>query len=126
MKLQKKYLEVFYRSLEGTQGVLSLKDGRIRDAYFKELTEKLKTFEEDRTKVYTHYCRKNEDGTPFIEKDMYYFDKDTDKVTEEVNVLLSEEVDLPDTPEIKGIVEQTTYKPKIGEAELIDEIISKL
>lgn len=125
MKLQKKYLEVFYKTVVGTEGVLTLAEGRVRDSFMKPLTEVTKQLEEDRKKIYETYCEKDKTGNPDITDDQYHFKtKDVPKVNKELIALYDEEVELPDEKRMKDIIERTQYKPKVGETEQIDFILS--
>jgi len=122
MQLQKKYLVVFFLALKGTDGVLSLKEARTRDLFLKPLFEATQTFEQDRNKIYEKYGTLREGST-----DTYEFSKENAEVVQkELTELLEEEVSLTETPGLKGILERTEYKPKAGEAELIDAILAKL
>ena len=119
MKIQKKHLTPLYLALKETDGVLSLKEARVRDQLLKPLLEVTKTFEEDRTKIYATYGE--------LKDNQYHFKpEDVETVNKEVTELYAEEVELPDVAGIKAIIENTTYKPKTGEAELIDEVLTKL
>ena len=116
MNLAKKHLIPFFLALKETDGQLTLKEARIRDQMLKPLLEITKTFEEDRTKIYQKYGE--------LKDGQYHFkDEDTDTVNKEVQELYAEEVELPHIKGIKEILEKTEYKPKFGEAELIDEVI---
>lgn len=127
--LEKKYLEVLFQALRGTEGVLSLTEARIRDLFFKQVTPALETFYEHRKKIYDQFCTKKEDGTPDIKNDLYTFPKDVvPEMQKEIDTLLAETVELtvPFADSIKKIIERTEYKPKQGEAEMIDEIVAKI
>lgn len=127
LKLQKKCLVPFFLALRETDGVLSLKDARIRDGFLKTLKEMTATFEVDRKAIYEHYCVKKEGGVPDIVNDAYTFKPEVqEELIKELTMLLEEEVELPDTKGLKEILEKTEYKPKTGEAELIDEVLAKL
>lgn len=127
MKLEKKYLEVLYKTIKGTEGVLTLAEGRIRDAFMKDVTEATTQFENDRRVIYEKFCTKTEDDKPDVSDGKYHFKpSDVKDIQSELDVLYAEEVELPDNERIKEIIERTQYKPEIGEAEKIDHIISKL
>jgi len=120
--MQKKYLITFYLALKGTEGVLSLQESRIRDKFLKWLTEETSTFELNRNEIFKTYGKLKEG-----EDNVYEFSpENAPKVNKELETLMAETVSLPETAGIKEILEQTQYKPKSGEAELIDEIISQL
>lgn len=125
----KKYLEIFFHLAKGTEGVLSLKEARIRDHFLKSFIPIVQTFEEDRKKIFEKFCTKTEDGSPDVADGQYKFDKGVQKeLTEELELLHEEAVEISVlTPEIlKDILERSEYKPKVGEAEVIDEILAKL
>lgn len=127
MTLQKKYLEVFFLALKGTEGILTLAEARQRDEFMKSLIETLRTFEADRATIYVKFCDKNEDGTPDLSDNKYKFKQEvTEELGKELTVLVDETVELTPGPMIKEILVKTTYSPKVGEAELIDAIIAQL
>lgn len=123
MQIPKRYLETFYQTLKGTEGVLGLADSRVRDAFMKPLTEATQTFEAERKAIYERFCTKNEDGTPDTQDGNYHFEPtDLADVNAELQTLLGEEVELTPPTKLKELLEQSTYKPKVGEAEQIDAI----
>ena len=132
MKVKKQHLEIFFLTLRGTDGVLSLADARIRDAFMKPLGEAVDTMVADRTKIYEKFCDKDEDGKPDTAEGMYHFSPDIRAEADaELKTLMNEEADVEIkwgvTPaKIKEIMEKSDYKPKYGEAEVIDEIIKAL
>ena len=127
LKIPKKHLEIFYLTLKGTEGELTLSEGRIRDNFMKPLGEAYETFVKERTAIYEEFCDKDKDGKPDIADGNYHFSKKvTAKVNKELTTLFDEEVELKETKGLKEIVERTQYKPKVGEAEVIDEILAKL
>lgn len=131
MKLSKKYLEVFFYTIKGTEGILSLSESRIRDSFIKPLAEATETYLKDRTKIYETFCMKKEDGTPDLlvqeKTTSYQFPPERlDEINKELTTLSEEEVDLDVPEKLKEILEKTDYKPKTGESELIDEILAKL
>lgn len=127
MKIKKLYLPIFYYALKGTEGQLSLAESRVRDSAMKMIREPAATFEQDRTKIFTTYCDKDEKGKPKIEDGKYSFDPELlETINGELSTLNNEEVELEIHNDIKEILEKTNYKPKVGEAEVIDEIKSCL
>lgn len=127
MLLTKGELEVFYKALKGTEGVLSLRDARIRDAFMKALTEATSTFEGERKAIYEAYCNKLEDGTPDTTANQYTFAPEVlPKLNEELGILVKESVNLTPPEGLAGILEQTEYKPQVGEVELIDKLLTSL
>lgn len=129
MQIQKKYLPVFFSTLNGTDGVLSLSDSRVRDVFFKHVLETTQQFEKDRKTIYEKFCNKKEDGTPDTTDDKYTFANDVlDEANKELEILGNEDVEFVTAfpAKIKEIIELSAYKPKTGESEQIDHIISKL
>ncbi len=129
MKLQKKYLVVFLKALQETN--LSLVDSRVRDEFHKDLFEATKDFETDQQAIFREFCIKNKDGEPeMTTKGEYQFDlgNASESVKKETETLLEEEVELiPKNPvKIKEFLNLTEYKPKVGEIEMIDYIITQL
>ena len=124
MKVEKKYLEVFYLALKDSK--LKLADARVRDRFLKPLTEALESFYKERTAIYENFCFKTEDGKPDIKDNKYQFDPlKVDEINVELKALHDEEVDLPSDEKVKGILENTDYEPKAGETEIIDILIAK-
>lgn len=127
MKIKKSQLEALYQALKGTEGVLSLKEARVRDAFLKPLTEVFGAFEQDRLKIYHQFCNKNDDGTPAIQDNKFHFKREVvAEMNAELNILNEEEVELDAPENLKDLIEATTYKPKEGESAVLDDIISNL
>lgn len=127
MQVQKSHLESFFQALKGTEGVLSLKESRVRDSFIKSLAEALETFYKERTAIYQAYCLTKEDGTCDIKDDKYHFPPEKlPDINQELQTLHAEEVELDTPAGLKEIMEKTTYAPKVGEAELIDAVLAKL
>lgn len=130
IKLQKSKLEVFYKVLKETQGVLSLSDSRIRDSFMKPLGEQLDIFIKNREDIYKKFCEKNEDGTPNTEDNKYKFlNEDLDEINKELLTLANEEVIITypfgvSNSKLKEFIDVSNYKPQIGEAELIINLLS--
>lgn len=125
MNLPKKYLELFFNILSETD--LGLADARLRDSVVKSLQEPFKDYNLARKTIYETFCNKTEDGKPDIQDDKYHFSPDvTESVNKELITLLEEEVSIVvENPEkLKEILENTSYKPKVGEAEAIDVILT--
>lgn len=125
MQIKKSYLEVLYLVLKETE--LNLAGSRTRDNFLKKLEDPLNTYYTDRTKIYTEYCNKKEDGTPDTEDGLYHFNQEVkEALVKELDVLNNEVVELSAPEELKDIIEKTNYKPKVGEVEAIDEILKNL
>ena len=121
MNVKKQHLETLYLVVKGTENILNLSESRKRDTFLKPLTEALETFYKERKVIYEKFCDKNEDGTPNIVENRYTF-QNAEEVNKELTILLEETVELP--PLEVSILEKSEYKPKIGEAEIIDELIT--
>lgn len=118
-----KHLEITAKFLNETK--LSLADARVRDAFLKDLFTKLKSVDENRTKIFVEYCDKDEEGNPIQEKpNTYSFKGDNiQKANDELTLLMDEKVELELTDKLKEYINQSDYKPLVGEAELIDEVL---
>lgn len=125
MTLEKRYLETLFLLTQGTEGQLTLKEARTRDAFMRPVREVTQTFEADRRVIYEKFCDRNEDGTPDTSNDKYKFKNAiVAELNDEISILASETVAI-DTPEgIKEILEKSDYKPRIDETEHIDHILS--
>ena len=128
MQTKKINLEVFFNFVKGTEGQLSLSEARARDIFIKPLAELTQSFFEDREKIYKEFCLKNEDGTPaLIDGDKYEFSpEDLEQINKELNILANEEVEINTYAISKAILEKSEYKLKVGEADIIDEILAKI
>ncbi len=129
MQIKKAHLEVFFNTLKSTEGVLNLTESRIRDTFMKPLFEVTRTFIEDRENIFQNFCVRDEEKKPILlEGKKYQFEPSvTKEVENELNTLNNEEVELKPlySAELKAILEKTTYSPKVGEVEIIDEILAK-
>lgn len=126
MKLQKKYLEVLYKVVKGYK-TKKMVEGRIRDAFLKDLSTPTDQFILDRNAIYVNFCDKKEDGTPDIVNDKYKFNpKLLEEINAELKTLGAEEVEINPPTEIKNIIDQSEYETEAGETLIIDEIIAKL
>lgn len=119
--MQKKHLELAYTLLSQTE--LNLAEARIRDTFIKELSAKLESFYEEKKKIIETLADKDENGAPIIQGEMYKM-TNMDTFNQELNTLLSELVSLEVSDQVKNIIRKTNYKPKVGEMELIDEILA--
>lgn len=128
MTLKKLYLETLFNFTKGTEGILSLSDSRVRDNFMKPLGETLQTFVNDREVIYKNFCLKKEDGEPdLLEGNSYQFPPEkVEEINRELKVLGDEEVEVSTPDKLKEILEKSEYKPKIGESEIIDEILTKI
>lgn len=127
MLVQKQQLQTFYEVLKGTEGVLNFADARVRDAFLKKIVEAIEMYTEEKNKIYSAFAHKKEDGTPDISDGQFHFDvPDVELVNAELLVLAKEEVELSGVNKIKSFIEQSEYKPKAGEMDIIDELLNKL
>lgn len=128
ISLQKKYLPSFFLILKGTEGQLTLPEARIRDRFIPILVEQTSLYEDkERRTIYEKFCLKHEDGSPDVQGDEYHFPREViEDMKKEVATLNDEEVTLDIPDGIKEIMEKSAYKPKIGEVEQIDHIITLL
>lgn len=127
MQIKKSSLEVLFLTLKGTEGILNLADARIRDTFLKPVIESYETFIKERTTIYETFCDKKEDGTPDIEDNRYKFSKEVQAQADaELKTLYDEEITLETPEKLKEFMEKSEYNPKVGEADIIDEIIGKL
>lgn len=126
MRIQKKYLVLFYKLLTETK--LNLVDSRVRDEFFKDLLEKTKDFEQARQTIFKEFCIKDEEGIPKLtgKNEFQFEDEKVDELTKEINTLLDEEVEfnIKNPDKIKEFIENTKYEPLTGETKDIDFIIS--
>lgn len=125
MKLQKKYLILFYKALSGCNS-LSLAEARVRDYFMESLVKEVNTFQADRKKIIENLCIKDESGNPEMLNNIeYQFTPENGaKFTEEEALLLEEESTMVGMEKLADILEKTDYKPAKGEAREIDIIIS--
>lgn len=128
MNLKKSKLELLFNFTKATDGALTLAESRARDTFIKPLVDLTQTYLNDRDAIYKEFCFKNEDGTPDLKDgNQYQFDrKNLEEINKEVEILGNEEVDVIVPANLKEILEKSTYMPKIGEAEIIDEILTKI
>ncbi len=117
MKIKKSCLEVFEKVLVGTENVLNFVDARVRDSFLKKVVEQRATYIDERNKLLISLGIKIEG-----EEDRYKF---TPEYLKEVEILDVEEIELPDEIKIKEFIEISEYKPKVGEIDIIDEILTK-
>lgn len=129
--MQKKYLELFYKTLANTNPKLA--EARIRDSVLKDIKEEVDKLTADRLKIYETLCDKKEDGT-LDKKDngdgsfLFSF-KEQGKMEElikEVETLVNEEIDIKISPKVKEFLPNTNYGFMNGEVELFDELLTKI
>lgn len=125
MKTKKLYLEILAQVLKGTEGKLNLADARIRDTFMKSLLEQADIYINQKQTIYKTFCSKNEQGEPdLLDGNKYQFPTDKlEEINKELLILSEEEVELPTNDKIKEFVEISEYKPKIGEVDLIDDLM---
>lgn len=126
MKLQKKYLEVFYKVIKGYK-TDKMSQARLRDSFLRTAGEPLDQFIKDRNVIYVNFCKKNEDGTPDIKEDKYAFEPQViEEVTKELQTLLDEEIEIEVPAEVKDMIEESSYVTEPGETLVVDEILKTL
>lgn len=116
--MKNKFSELLYAVLMGTEGVLGFADSRIRDAFLKVLKEKTVEYQEARNKLLTTL------GKPIPEKEGFY--SYTPEYLKELEILNEEIMTLPEQPKIKEYVTLSSYRPKVGESEMLDEALASL
>lgn len=127
MKIQNKEINLFFNLLKDIKGI-TFPEARKRDAIVKQLISFSKTFEENRLKIVTEFCEKDEEGNLKVEKDNFTVLKGKEEeFKKELDTLSDEEVELTlDTQSVRKMLDNTEYTPKVGEMELIDALIAKL
>lgn len=132
MQVKKSQLEVFFKTLRATEGILSLADARVRDAFMKPLGVAVESMAEDRRKIYEKFSIKDEEGKPDTQDGQYHFPQDiVEEVNKELELFSQEMVEIPFTwgvtaSKLSEIMEKSQYKPLYGEADTIDEVINSL
>lgn len=127
MTLKKSELELTFNVLKET--TLNLSDARIRDNFLKPVGEALDQLNKEKSAIYLEYCDKDEDGNPEITDDKYHFESAAlETGNSELKILYAEEIEIPlaNQEKIKEFFESTAYAPKLGEIDIIDDIIAKL
>lgn len=131
MKLKKSQLETLFLVLKGTENILSLADARIRDKVMKSIGKEYEVFGLEKTEIFKKYCMKNEDDSLDAQTDekgqtVYHFtNEDGLEVNKEIEILFNEEVEIETTDKLKEFIEKSEYNPKFGQAEIIDDILTK-
>lgn len=128
--MQKKYLELLFKVVKGYK-TPEMALARVRDSFLKELAPQVDQYFKDREEVFKSFSKKKEDGTPdTLEVDgvqKYQFPTDkTEEINKELVTLGDETVELKKAPELKNIIEESSYETEVGETIQIDEIIAKL
>jgi len=117
MKIPKSSLEVLFNVLKETDGALTLPESRKRDILLKEVQVHYQQLLDDRHTILKKFGKtetQNENGTI-----TYSFDPaDQETVNQEIKTLYDEEVEVNTPVGTQAIVDKSTYKFKIGEAEL--------
>lgn len=128
MKIKKSQLLPLFLTIKGTEGKLNLAESRIRDSFLKNLLDETKKSESEKSIIYNTFCLKNEDGTPlFVEGNKYEFPKEClDELNKEMETFYNEEVVIDVPANLKEMIEKSDYNPKIGETEIIDELLKNI
>lgn len=126
MKLQKKYIELLFKVVKGYK-TPKMAPARLRDSFLGDLIPSVDQFHKDRSDIYIKFCDKKEDGEPDIVDDKYKFAPGLLKeINEELTTLGDEEVEIKTIPELKNMIEESSYETEAGETVSIDEIIAKI
>lgn len=118
MQITKEEALILQKVLVGTQEKLDFAESRVRDKFLKSLAPEIQSYYEARNKLLISLAEK-------IEGEENRFNL-TPKFLEEEKILNEETIELPDEPKLKDFIELSDYKPKIGEIDLIDNILSKI
>lgn len=118
MQITKEEALVLQKVLVGTQEKLDFADARVRDKFLKSLAPEIQLYYEARDKLLISLADR-------IEGEENRFNL-TPKFLEEEKILNEETIELPDEPKLKEFIELSEYKPKIGEMDLVDSILSKI
>ncbi len=132
MKIKKKNLEVVFNVFNMCD-VPSLKEGRIRDAFIRNIYPSLQGFYIDRQKIVEKFCEKDAEGNPIVAQDdkkqtFNFGAAEQVAVTKELDEFLNEEIEIEveNPTKLKELVEFSTYKPMTGETDLLDEFLAML
>lgn len=134
MKIKKKHLEVLGSAIKSVN-CDSFKEGRVRDAFYRSLHPFIIAFYSDRAEIFNKLCIKDADGNPVRElgengkprMETFKFDvQNQGALNAEMETLVEEEIEIEAYDELKKHLEASEYKPKFGEAELLDEVIAML
>lgn len=118
--MKNKHLQLTFKVLEATE--LSLAEARVRDAFIKDLVDNLKTLDENRLKIVKKLADKDEKGEAIIEDNNYKV-TDREALIKELEILAEELSPIVISEAVKKLITESNYKPKIGEAAEIDEIL---
>ena len=129
MKLFKKQLNLLVGVLAETKP--HFVEARLRDKVIKLLLIESTQFDEDRVKICKDLCIKDEKGEPLMKGNIFDFTPENmTKFQEEFKILSDEEIKLPldgnEQQRLLKLIETTEYLPKVGEVEMIDEILGEI
>jgi len=124
MKIQKKYLELLYKVVKEYK-TPKMALGRIRDKFLRDLAPQVDQYIKDREEIYKQFCIKKEDKTPDLLKGTQYqfLPEILEELNNELKTLGDEEIDVINPPELKNMIEESSYETQAGETLIIDEII---
>lgn len=127
MKITKKHIELLFAVLEKTEP--NLVDARIRDNVMRQIKELYPAYNQDRKNILEKFCDKDEEENPIVQDGKYSYKPEViGELNKEIEVFGNEEIEIStnDTAKIKELIENTTYSPKFGEVEIIDNIMQEV
>jgi len=124
MKIKNKQIEPLFKVLNYN---MKFALARQRDKFLKELAENNDDFIKNQTKIKEALAKKDKEGEPVIEGNMYQFtDANLKKATEELAVLEDEEFEIVSLDDriVKDMIQNSTAEFALGESVLIDDLMS--
>lgn len=123
MLLYKKEIEVIFKALRDTAGVLSFAESRIRDAVIKELITHVNELNTAKNDIFKKFADTSTE-LPGGQVNYHFPPESVESVTHEVNILLDETVEVDER--FVTFIDKTTYKPEYGEVEIIDVVVARV
>lgn len=125
MKITKKEVDLFYELI--ADSAISLSEARKRDAIVKQLVKFGREYAYDRMKIIKEFCEKKDDELIVKDNNYLVINGKEEEFNKEMDTLNNEEVEIElDAQSTKKIIENTKYTPKVGEMDLIDNLIAKI
>lgn len=124
MKIKKSSLELVFSSLN--YPIKNFSKARVRDIFVSKLTNAIKQYGEERSKILNTLCDKDDKDKPLIEDGQYVFKskpENKEQAVKEVDILNNEESDIEISKEIKELIENSEAELGIGMAEELSKII---
>jgi hypothetical protein len=127
MKIKKSHLKVAIEALAGSDE-LTLRDSRTRDRAIKTLNASHEEYIGDQKKVIHQFCERGADGEPDVKikngQTFYSFSsEDGIEYKKESELLNEEKISFKPSQEVISFIEETNYNPKVGEADIIYEVL---